>query len=78
LIIGAAACLVIGGKRIAEAVVYHIDLLNFWELLILALPFIPIILLAPKSAIYKRPIRLIFVVVLEILVIVSNLFLVLR
>jgi hypothetical protein len=78
LIVGAAACLVIGGKRIAEAIVYHIDVLNFWELLITALPFIPIILLAPKSATHKKPVLLIFVALLEILVIVSNLFMVLR
>lgn len=63
LIIGASACLVIGGKRIAEAIVYHIDVLNFWELLIIALPFIPIILLAPKSATHKKPPLLIFVAV---------------
>jgi hypothetical protein len=78
LIIGASACFVIGAKRIAEAVVYHVGAFNFWELLIVALPFIPMVLLAPRSATCKKPVLLVFLAVVEMLVIVSNFVLVLR
>lgn len=77
LIIGAAACFVIGVKRICETVVYHVSL-DPIELLIIALPFVPILLIAPRSATFQKRILLGFIGLLEAVVISSDFFLVLR
>jgi hypothetical protein len=47
LIIGACLCLVIGGKWIAEDIVYHIRLVDSL-VMINALAFVPIIAIAPQ------------------------------
>jgi hypothetical protein len=76
LIIGAAACFVIGGKRVAEDIVYQVNLDSLDFLLFTAFPFLPIILMAPRykngGVIYG------FIAVAEILIIVTNHFVVLR
>jgi len=77
LIIGAAACLVVGVKRIAELIVYRVTL-DPVELLIIALPFVPIFLVAPRSAGPKKHVFFGFAAVLETAVIVSNFLFVLR
>jgi hypothetical protein len=77
LIIGAAACFVIGVKGICEAVAYHASL-DPIVLLIMALPFVPIIMMAPSSMTAQKHFRCIFTGLLEAVVIVSNFFLVWR
>ena len=77
LVAGAAACLVVGVKRIAELIVYRVTL-DPIELLIIVLPFIPIFLVAPRSAGPKKHLLFGFATVLETAVIVSNFVLVLR
>lgn len=77
LVIGAAACLVIGVKRICEAVVYHVNL-DPIELLIVALPFVPILLIAPHSATVQKRFLFGFIGFIEAVVIASDFFLVLR
>jgi predicted Co/Zn/Cd cation transporter (cation efflux family) len=75
LIIGAAACVVIGGKMVAQDIVYQVNT-DPIDLFITIFPFVPIILMAPR---YKNG-RIIygFIAVVEILIIVMNYFLVLR
>jgi hypothetical protein len=74
LIIGAAACFVIGGKMVAQDIVYHMN--DDASLFISIVPFIPIMLMAPR---YKDG-KIIygFIAAAEILIIVMNYFLVLR
>ena len=82
LIIGAAACVVVGIKRICEAVAYHMTL-DPVELLIIALPFLPILMIAPRTSTAQK--RFLFgtylfgfIGFIEAVVIASNFILVLR
>jgi hypothetical protein len=77
LIIGAAASLVVGVKRIAELIMYQVTL-DPVELVIIALPFVPIFLMAPRSAGPKKHVLFGFAAALETIVITSNFVLVLR
>ena len=75
LIIGAAACVVIGGKMVAEDIVYHVNH-DPWDLIFTMFPFVPIILIAPR---YKNG-KVIYPIIgaAEAIIVVMNYFLVLR
>jgi hypothetical protein len=74
LIIGAAACFVIGGKMVAEDSVYKIH--DSFDLLITMVPFAPLILMAPR---YKSGKFIYgFTAFVETVIIVGNYFMVLR
>jgi hypothetical protein len=75
LIIGAAACFVIGVKMVAQDIVYHVNFDPF-EFVFTVFPFIPIIAMAPR---YKDG-RIIysFIGAAEVLSILMNFFIVLR
>jgi hypothetical protein len=77
LVVGAAACVVVGVKRICETVAYHVSYDPYW-LLILALPFVPIILIAPRSATPQKRGLFCFIGLVEAVVIASDFFLVWR
>jgi len=77
LIIGAAACFVIGVIRICEVFAYRVNH-DFVDLLIISLPFVPIILIAPRSATFQKRSLFIFVGLVEAVVIATNFFIVLR
>ena len=75
LIIGAAECVVIGGKIVAEDIVYHVNQ-DVWDLSITIFPFVPIILIAPR---YKNG-KVIYPIIgaAEAIIVVMNYFLALR
>ena len=74
LIIGAAACFVIGGKMVAQDIVYQ--MLDPGSLFFSMFPFFPLILMAPR---YKNGgIIYGFIAAGEIVIIVLNHFIVLR
>jgi hypothetical protein len=74
-IVGACACFVIGVVFILQDIVYHISL-DPLDLFFTAVPFFPIILVAPR---YKNgSIVYAFIGLAEIIIIVMNHFIVLR
>jgi len=75
LIVGAAACFVVGGIRVAEDIVYHVNF-DPLDIFFTIFPFVPIILIAPRH----KDGRLIygFIAGAEAINIVLNHFLVLR
>jgi hypothetical protein len=74
-IVGACICFVIGVIFILQDIVYHINL-DPIDLFFTAIPFIPIILVAPR---YKNGnIVYFFIGLAEIIIIVINHFIVLR
>ena len=77
LIVGAAACFAIGVKQVCGAIAYDASLDPVF-FLILVLPFVPIILMAPSSMTAQKRFRFVFAGLLEAVIIVSNFFLVWR
>ena len=75
LIIGAAACFVIGVKMVAQDIVYHVNH-DPLDLFFTIFPFVPIILIAPR---YKNG-KIIYPIIgaAEAIIVVMNYFLVLR
>jgi len=75
LVLGAAACFVIGAKMIAQDIVYHVNH-DPLDLFFTIFPFIPIILIAPR---YKNR-KVIYHIIgaAEVIIVVINYFLVLR
>ena len=74
-IVGACICFVIGGMFILQDIVYHVSLDSI-DLLFTSIPFLPIILVAPR---YKNgSIVYAFIGLGEIIIIVMNHFIVLR
>ena len=74
-IVGACICFVIGGMFIVQDIVYHINL-DAIDLFFTAIPFLPMILVAPR---YKNgKIVYAFIGLAEIFIIVLNHFIVLR
>jgi hypothetical protein len=75
LIIGAAACFVIGVKVVAQDVVYHVNHDPF-DMFITLFPFVPIIAMAPR---YKNGKWIYgFIGAAEALIILMDYFIVLR
>ncbi len=76
LLIGAAACFVIGGKMVAQDIVYDVKLNDPFSFLITFFPFLPLILMAPRykngKTIYS------FIGAAEAIIIVMDHFTVLR
>ena len=74
LIVGAAACFVIGVKWTCEGIAYYCPM----SFPIAALAFVPIILIAPRSATSKKRALFVSLALTEAIVIVSDFVLVLR
>lgn len=70
LIVGAAACFVVGIVRVCELVAYRM-VLDWVDLLAIVLPFVPIFLAAPQSVMPKRKFLFGTTAALELIVIAS-------